>query len=160
MRKARCYLRIAWSVFCGIVCLLLVALWVRSYSCWDRVVGNSVGNYGLVIMSVRGTVYSGYSATNAPLSWSLSSYTNPRQSNGMVIADDGPARRVAIELSFGPLGFGMGGQSIFVPHWFLFTVAGSLSAIPWFRWRFSLRTLLVAMTLAAVGLGLIVRAVR
>src|SRR5688572_16841861 len=28
-------LRIAWSVWCGVVCLLLIMLWVRSYSWAD-----------------------------------------------------------------------------------------------------------------------------
>ena len=28
-------LRIAFSAVCGIVCLLLIVLWVRGFSCWD-----------------------------------------------------------------------------------------------------------------------------
>jgi hypothetical protein len=32
----------------------------------------------------------------------------------------------------------------------------SLAAVPWIDWRFSLRTLLVAMTLVAVLLGVLV----
>jgi hypothetical protein len=28
-------LRLAWSVFCGIACVLLIALWVRSYFAHD-----------------------------------------------------------------------------------------------------------------------------
>jgi hypothetical protein len=46
-----------------------------------------------------------------------------------------------------------------VPHWFLFLPAASLAALPWFScfgWRFRLRTLLIAITLVAVVLGLIV----
>src|SRR3954451_10336249 len=37
-------LRIAWSVACGIICLLLVALWVRSYFSFDELTlwGNGV----------------------------------------------------------------------------------------------------------------------
>ena len=31
----------------------------------------------------------------------------------------------------------------------------ALAAVPWLRWRFSLRTLLIAMTLVAVVLGII-----
>jgi hypothetical protein len=31
-----------------------------------------------------------------------------------------------------------------------------IATLPWFRWRFSLRTLLIVTTLIAVGLGLIV----
>jgi hypothetical protein len=29
-------LGIAWSVGCGIVCLLMIVLWVRSYWWWDQ----------------------------------------------------------------------------------------------------------------------------
>jgi uncharacterized SAM-binding protein YcdF (DUF218 family) len=32
-------LRIAWSVVCGIACVLLVVLWVRSQSLYDAVRG-------------------------------------------------------------------------------------------------------------------------
>jgi hypothetical protein len=44
-----------------------------------------------------------------------------------------------------------------MPHWFLIVVTIILSAIPWFQ-RFSLRTLLIATTLVAVVLGIIVAA--
>jgi hypothetical protein len=46
-----------------------------------------------------------------------------------------------------------------VPYWFLAGFAAMLAAAPWFRWskRFSLRTMLIAMTLIAVLLGMIVR---
>jgi hypothetical protein len=48
------------------------------------------------------------------------------------------------------------------PHWFLVLLAVMMSAAPWMRWkwRFTLRTLLIAITLVAVVLGLIVYAVR
>jgi hypothetical protein len=50
------------------------------------------------------------------------------------------------------------GPCVTVPDWFLIGVALALSAAPWIRWsnRFSLRTLLIATTLVAVALGLIV----
>jgi hypothetical protein len=48
-----------------------------------------------------------------------------------------------------------------IPIWFLAGLSGVLAATPWIRWihRFSLRTLLIATTLVAVGLGLIVAVV-
>ena len=47
------------------------------------------------------------------------------------------------------------------PHWFLVSTLFTLAAIPWLpaaKWlkRFSLRTLLIATTLVAVGLGVVV----
>jgi hypothetical protein len=50
-----------------------------------------------------------------------------------------------------------------LPYWFLVTLAGSLAAIPSarkIRKRFSLRTLLIAMTLIALVLGLLVAVLR
>jgi hypothetical protein len=41
-----------------------------------------------------------------------------------------------------------------VPYWFLVAGFATLAAAPWFRWRFSLRTLIVVMTIVAAGLGL------
>jgi hypothetical protein len=47
-----------------------------------------------------------------------------------------------------------------VPYWFLITVLAALTLAPWIRWQFSLRMLLIAMTLAAVGLSAIIWAVK
>src|SRR3954465_12938116 len=42
-------LRIAWSVFWGVVCVLLIVLWVRSYSTRDEVIENLLeGNFEAV----------------------------------------------------------------------------------------------------------------
>jgi hypothetical protein len=48
------------------------------------------------------------------------------------------------------------------PHWFLVIISVALTAVPWLRWkrRFSLRTLLVATTVVALALGLIIYATR
>ena len=46
-----------------------------------------------------------------------------------------------------------------LPYWSLVIVAGGFGAMPWIR-RFSLRTLLIATTLVAVVLGLIVAVFR
>jgi hypothetical protein len=47
-------LRIAWSVACGIACVLLIALWVRSFWWWDTV-GIVYGDS--LISSLQGRVY-------------------------------------------------------------------------------------------------------
>jgi hypothetical protein len=49
-----------------------------------------------------------------------------------------------------------GGTQFQLPHWFFVGLCAGLAAIPWLRWRFSLRTLLIATTLLAVVLGLAV----
>jgi hypothetical protein len=52
------------------------------------------------------------------------------------------------------------GNVTMAPVWFASLLAIAAGATPWLRWRFSLRTLLIATTLVAVGLGLIVFAAR
>lgn len=42
-----------------------------------------------------------------------------------------------------------------VPHWFLLTVIATIAVLPWIKWRFSLRTLLIMMTLFALFFGAI-----
>jgi hypothetical protein len=49
---------------------------------------------------------------------------------------------------------------VFVPHWSLTVAFATLAALPWIPCRFSLRTLLIAMSLMAILLGLIVYTVR
>ena len=41
-----------------------------------------------------------------------------------------------------------------VPFWFLIGIAISIGATLWLPWRFSLRTMLIGMTLSAVLLGI------
>jgi hypothetical protein len=44
-----------------------------------------------------------------------------------------------------------------MPYWFLILLTATATAAPWIHWskQFSLRTLLIATTLLAVGLGVI-----
>jgi len=50
------------------------------------------------------------------------------------------------------------GSGVMIPDWILILMMGTIAAAPWIRWRwkFSLRTLLIATTLIAVVLGLVV----
>jgi hypothetical protein len=51
-------------------------------------------------------------------------------------------------------------SELLIPFWFLVFSSGALAIAPWIRWRFSLLTMLIAITALAVLLGLIVWAVR
>ena len=51
-------------------------------------------------------------------------------------------------------------NAVTAPDWFLVVISASLATAPWIRRRFSLRTLLIATTLVAIGLGFIVWATR
>jgi len=49
------YLRILWTVFCGITCVLLIVLWVRSYYYHkDEASYGFRGKYLLALESLRG----------------------------------------------------------------------------------------------------------
>ncbi len=48
----------------------------------------------------------------------------------------------------------------YIPHWFVIILAATSGIVPWLRWHFSLRTLLIATTLIALVLGLAVYAAR
>src|SRR5262245_24453789 len=47
-------LRIAWSAVCGVVCLLLIVLWVRSYWWADFVNIDAPSPWAVQLLSVRG----------------------------------------------------------------------------------------------------------
>jgi hypothetical protein len=47
-------------------------------------------------------------------------------------------------------------QQLVVPHWLLVLTTVGVSFAPWLRWRFSLRALLIGMTVAAVLLRLVI----
>jgi hypothetical protein len=143
-------LRIAWSLAWATAALLLVALWVRSYRMtdtnmwrigdfyWHR--DSSADMY--VMRSFVGRLYFTYA-------WPAI----------------GSIGRLAVEVPIpkrADSGFGAfhntGSLGVWMPHWLLATVAAIFSAAPWLAHarRFSLRTLLIATTLVAVGLGMIV----
>ena len=141
-------LRIAWSVGWGIACVLLVVLWVRSYI---QSKGAVIGDRVTHIDSNRRMVSV----------WSR---------NGVVtfsVANQGTGYRNGWEILFvqdSYLGFGSVSNgltySLQLPHYFPVVLFGIIAASPWLpliRWRFSLRTLLIATTIIAVVLGLIVR---
>jgi len=47
------------------------------------------------------------------------------------------------------------GFQVGIPYWLLLLGTAALAALPWLRWRFSLRTLLIATTLVAMAVALI-----
>jgi hypothetical protein len=138
--------RIAWSVAWGVVAVLLCALWVRSYWCEDSISRfKSMRNAGVVhLRSYEG--------------WLL-------LDRGLYSGDDDGWRYRADEIlasdPFAPnfeWTFVDERTRISAPHWCLASLVGAFAVVPWIRWsnRFSLRTLLIATTLIAVLLGIIV----
>jgi hypothetical protein len=140
-------LRIAWSTACGILCLLLIALWVRSYFGRIGVEVFATHDHRYEIHSLDGKllgirwmrIYLGYEWTAQR---SEGTYFNliSRPRFGLGYISDGA------EL-----------LAIVIPYWLPSSSLTVLAAtLPWLRWCFSLRTLLVAATLVAVILSLAV----
>jgi hypothetical protein len=141
-----CNLRIAWSVVWGVSCILLVVLWVRSYS-WSEFLRIPItDSYGVFGTNFNGQTSVGILRT-IPRKWSIDRWSPNR-------FDPNGVRHL-----FGQ--FGTQPSTLFVPSWFLVVFAGSLAAAPWIVWpnRFTLRTLLIATTLVAIVLGMIVAVV-
>jgi hypothetical protein len=152
-------LRIGWSVAWGVAAVLSVALWVRSYRARELVCG-LVGNNSVLLQSVHGEI-----------GLSIQPWTAPPFDR--IVKSDPKAPQVSLwqsswqspELPGISIGFGIrwwrsenGVILATIPHWCPVIALATLAAAPWFHSpkRFSLRTLLIATTLIAIMLGLIV----
>jgi hypothetical protein len=152
-------LRIAWSVAWGLVAVLLVALWVRSYWKLDGISGDR-GSEFIYFDVFMGRAYYSRSSQEASLParpqipWHF--FDNP-------IVDTDLTPRVSDSTgSHHFMGSGWNvfanGWEISLALWWPVLISGVLATAAWTRqkWQFSLRTFLIAMTLVAAVLGLIV----
>ena len=151
-------LRIAWSVGWGVVAVLLCVLWVRSYWRAKSITVVLSAKRDIIVSSSYGGVHTTYVWNRVPPLkrtsyfyfsgfWWGKSYREDYW-RSLRIFDWSTTRASA---------------SLRIADWFLILVTGSLAAIglrPAIRFRFGLRTLLIATTLVAVALGLIVWARR
>jgi hypothetical protein len=143
-------LRIAWSVAWGIVVVLLIGVWVRSYRTEDAFYWNRSGRivfasrHGQIRMSTSKMIFVG----SPLLEW-----------HTLLAMPDG-VRNWTFQSH-------QDGTFVVVPHGF--PIAGFIlfliAAQPWtlaraIDWRFSLRTLLIATTLVGLGLGIVVWSMR
>jgi hypothetical protein len=148
-------LRIAFSAGCGIICLLLIVLWVRSHRAEDRASGR-LSSAGIRLYSSRGwlVLFKNSTPGAGPYDWDITLgsdyWLNPPDAR----------LQYALPLSF----FGRSTISnISLPHWVVAMACVAVATVPWLlgrQFRFSLRTLLIATTLLALLLGAIVYAVR
>ena len=144
-------LRIAFSGTCVIVAVLLCALWVRSYWWVDQLNGPVPLSQVVHISSLPHKIMI------------LRLKSRPSEfgviSTSVAAWMDAQERYSTKPLSAVPT-FSVSSHVIIFPHWFATMLFATLTALPWLRWRFSLRTLLIATTLVAVVMGLIVWASR
>lgn len=133
-------LRIASSTICGITCLLLIALWVRSYSYIDTFICYRGGNwYG--IQSLPGYLQATFMA-------------DAGVSDGWFFRSGMPVDDQYSRLVFGWLGNFRTVLRGHCAHWLAAIFLAVLGILPWIKWRFGLRTLFVIMTFVATALGL------
>ena len=145
------FLRIAVTVLSLATCVLVVALWVRSYERCDRVYGPLSRGRVVGISTTHGGAYVLWYTPYAAVSWTIESSDR--------------SDRPDIQPSVSAMGFELyrygDAQGFGMPFWFMFLAVACLTAGIIFKpeWRFSLRTLLIAITLVAVGLGIIAVAI-
>ncbi len=140
------YLRIAFSATCLIACVLLIALWVRSNYSVDQVAIPITRTVYLEFCSVPDAFLAGFGNKNPPDNWGRNTV-----STDTWLEEVGPWS--------GSTAFTIGYWGVGMPYWFGVLVSATCTALPWIRqlnWRFTTRTLLIATTLVAAVLGLIV----
>jgi hypothetical protein len=148
-------LRIAWSIGWGVACLLLVVLWVRSYWTIDYMRLRPMSRSEFTFWSMQGACWIGMDS-NVVL--------YPKRFSRGAISVDSWLRNIGSNVHdpnklWPPVDLRTQGLLKF-SYWFSASTVAATGVAPWIRWRFSLRTLLIAMTLVAVGLGLAVYAAR
>jgi len=133
------YLRITVTALSLTACVLLVALWVRSYSRLDL-----TANRG--ILSAMGRVY-----INGRI------LLEPENVLEEPDVQSYQTRFGTSVLSVRGVKVSVAAADVVIPYWTLTLLAAIFAAVPWISWkkRFSLRTLLIATTLVAVALGVI-----
>jgi hypothetical protein len=142
-------LRIAWSVVWGVLALMLIVLWVRSY--WRL---DSFGLYGAPSTKAA-TSYNG--AISASIifhelgrpRWHCTSEPNidPADFRGLLSIEFYDDRKQDMLLAA-------------FPHWVGIVALVICASAPWTLRRFRLSTLLITTTLIAILLGLMVHANR
>jgi hypothetical protein len=144
-------LRIAWSVVWGVAAVLLVVLWVRSYW-WADLLGYRIGQTYVAAGSGRGIAF--FRWTTFQPSVTVGNKVGWELSEGPTGTIDSSLKPLEWSLDTNPAAaFGF---FISVPCWFCVACSAALSFVALNRYRFSLRTLLIATTLVAIMLGLIV----
>jgi hypothetical protein len=154
-------LRIAVSVVCGILCLALIVLWMRSYSWADELTLAS----RLRLTSIYGYIqYMGpFGRYSFEEDWDYLCWRPSSDEIRAVTQTEATMNDLDPKIKAWLNQFrGVRRPSIAwlgsVPYWIVVCVAATLTVAPWIPWsnRFSLRTLLLATTLVAAMLGLAV----
>ena len=142
-------LRIGWLVICCVPCLLLITLWVRSYS-WSDLLGARISKTPIELISAEGRL----KITRAK---EMSAQYERRSSSFKT--DQSQAHALAHHIRGFNNVWGIGivrsrNPAILLPYWLLVVIVGVVSlAASRIRWsaQFSMRAMLVTMTLVAIA---------
>jgi hypothetical protein len=151
-------LRIAWSVGCGIACVVLIVSWVRSYAWIEAVTVPAVGGRKIEFATIKGALSVGTVQDGGQ--WETERYSAEEWER--FVTSVGPVAPLPSTV-WGGIYKTPTATTMFLPYWFLTVSFAVCGASPWrrhFSFRFCLRTLLIATTLVAVVLGTIMWAVR
>ena len=146
MQRLLGYLRIGFSASCGIVCLLMIAWWVRSYTWADGFHVKLLPSEYVQVHAgaARMCIWFEHKPINKWCSWHADRITED------MLPEDGN-RIPWLDIHSWPTF-----TRVYTAHWLLTVVAGSLAVIPWCPRKFTLRGLFVAMTVIATVVGVIV----
>lgn len=121
-------LRLGTSILFLGACLLLAALWVRSYWWSDSLIAHLQGVNSASIDSDSGEMR--IAIVPVPREWSLESKEKHSRFGANTVSSP-----------FGPVeGFVPWGPMISFPHWYLVLVSAVVAGLPWIRWRTLFRT--------------------
>lgn len=141
------YLRIGFSASCGVVCLLMIAAWVRSYTWADGFFVKLLPTGHIQVHAVDGRMC--IWLERKPIDRWFSRHS--RLITEKLPAPDDENRIPWLDIYAFPNLI-----RIYTAHWLLTVIAGSLAVIPWCPRRFTLRGLLIFTTVIATVVGIIV----
>jgi hypothetical protein len=143
-------LRIAWSILCGIICVPLIVLWARSYKTADIFTLPITANKLFGLSSDKGVFLASFYA------WPRGPMVGSIWDRWHGTYEPGPRIVNAKAWNYGTLPSGSSGWYIQMPQMQFIVAAMFLAGASWIRWRFSIRTLLIAMTVLAAVLGMMI----
>lgn len=145
-------LRIVWSLGWGVVCLVLIVFWARSYSRLETISGS--GRNANSVSTIKGSLI----VNSGGFTFSADEYAD----GAMTISSRKPLAGGRYFFSttsdVSHLDYTTRGDPWTLPLWLCVAAAAAILGLPWLPWwstRYSLRTLLLITTLAAVAAGAI-----
>jgi len=164
-------LRIAWSVGCGIACVLLMALWWESRTEIKGATSHLIPHRFTMVLSLLGEVGVAHG-----IDWEEHMGTPQGELNHF--SKESPGEGTYSYINRGPYPRLTGKMPPFkarlrwyraryhwyiaAPHWLLVLYVATIGAVPWIRFSrgYSLRSLLLAVTAVALLLGCVIYATR